>query len=463
MTCLGIKVDSKFSGNSSEAEMKDLGADVKMTAKRRIRRHLPVAKGPHTVGVVDIMCERGENGIFFRLYYPTTRTDIYTRDRQWPLWLPHKKYALGYVHFLQWNPAIFGKIFNWLGGDVYVPALWQALLLKSNTPYPVLVFSHGLGGNRTSNTSFCVELASRGFVVAAIEHRDGSASMTLCLKNNNHSTIRACSDYNNETNDGHINKKSEHGHQNQHQNHHHCSHHKLSEGHHCNYFKEEWKWFEHVDKWDDFDYRNGQMYKRAEECRHVLDLLTEMNAGATLHNTLGIAFDTKQFKNQLDLKKVCVAGHSFGGATCLATCSTDSRFQVGVVLDGWMHPVDDKIFSSLKQPILMINMESFQWPVNIKQMMRLLEAGGDADRNMITVRGTCHQSVTDFQFLCNKAMGRFMNVRYKLDPYLCLEMTCKATMGFLTKHLNLESIPNYQEILSGEHDLIISGTNVKWT
>lgn len=77
MTCLGIKVDSKFSGNSSEAEMKDLGADVKMTAKRRIRRHLPVAKGPHTVGVVDIMCERGENGIFFRLYYPTTRTDIY--------------------------------------------------------------------------------------------------------------------------------------------------------------------------------------------------------------------------------------------------------------------------------------------------------------------------------------------------------------------------------------------------
>lgn len=38
------------------------------------------------------------------------------------------------------------------------------------------------------------------------------------------------------------------------------------------------------------------MYKRAEECRHVLDLLTEMNAGATLHNTLGIAFDTKQFK-----------------------------------------------------------------------------------------------------------------------------------------------------------------------
>lgn len=83
--------------------------------------------------------------------------------------------------------------------------------------------------------------------------------MTLCLKNNNHSTIRACSDYNNETNDGHINKKSEHGHQNQHQNHHHCSHHKLSEGHHCNYFKEEWKWFEHVDKWDDFDYRNGQV------------------------------------------------------------------------------------------------------------------------------------------------------------------------------------------------------------
>ena len=50
-------------------------------------------------------------------------------------------------------------------------------------------------------------------------------------------------------------------------------------------------------------------------------------------------------------------------------------------------------------------------------------------------RGTCHQSVTDFQFLCNLAVGRLMEVRYKLDPHSCMDLSCRATLGFLWKHL----------------------------
>ena len=56
-------------------------------------------------------------------------------------------------------------------GDVYVPALWQAVPLQSSTPYPVIIFSHGIGGNRTTYTTMCLELASQGFVVVALEHR----------------------------------------------------------------------------------------------------------------------------------------------------------------------------------------------------------------------------------------------------------------------------------------------------
>ena len=41
---------------------------------------------------------------------------------------------------------------------------------NQNGPYPLVIFSHGLGGNRTQNTIIIEELASHGYVVIAIEH-----------------------------------------------------------------------------------------------------------------------------------------------------------------------------------------------------------------------------------------------------------------------------------------------------
>ena len=56
-------------------------------------------------------------------------------------------------------------------GDVHVPVLWQAPLLKGDNKFPVVIVTHGIGGNRTTLSAYCYELASNGFVVAAVEHR----------------------------------------------------------------------------------------------------------------------------------------------------------------------------------------------------------------------------------------------------------------------------------------------------
>jgi len=42
-----------------------------------VRKHLPPGSGPHSVGCVDVMDDDGDDGTFFRLFYPTEKTDIY--------------------------------------------------------------------------------------------------------------------------------------------------------------------------------------------------------------------------------------------------------------------------------------------------------------------------------------------------------------------------------------------------
>lgn len=48
--------------------------------------------------------------------------------------------------------------------------------------WPVIVFSHGMASGRTSYTHLMGELASRGYIVVAVEHRDGSGTGSFVLE-----------------------------------------------------------------------------------------------------------------------------------------------------------------------------------------------------------------------------------------------------------------------------------------
>jgi platelet-activating factor acetylhydrolase len=57
--------------------------------------------------------------------------------------------------------------------DMHIPAVWAAEPVQGNElpRMPVIVLTHGLGACRFFYSTLCLQLASFGYFVAAVEHR----------------------------------------------------------------------------------------------------------------------------------------------------------------------------------------------------------------------------------------------------------------------------------------------------
>jgi platelet-activating factor acetylhydrolase len=210
-----------------------------------LRDHLPFpqstlapSSGPYSVSSMDIevpaehprpISDITRNGrhvlqletVLFTLYYPaafgTGQGPDPSGSKHWSreTWLPRprRETARGYARFANipdWSAiAVFGatsmltKLRGFRNGSLATH--WPpdgnskrngyTIKNKHGPPppghgpepvFPLLLFSHGLGGTRTAYSSLCSEFASYGFVVCAVEHRDGSGPRTFvnhCKRN----------------------------------------------------------------------------------------------------------------------------------------------------------------------------------------------------------------------------------------------------------------------------------------
>lgn len=269
-------------------------------------------------------------------------------------------------------------------------------------------------------------MASQGFIVVSVEHRDQSASATYYFR-----------------------EKSESERAND----------KTSASAQDNLVKE-WIYYRALQHGEsEFPLRNKQVKQRADECILALDKLTEINSGRAVQNVLQTKFDWTTLENSMDLCRIAAMGHSFGGATVVEALCKEVKFKCGIALDAWMFPLDDEIFPRVKQPIFFINSEKFQWAGNISRMKKLDSAV--IQRKMITIRGTVHQSFPDFTFLTGNWIGKLMKLKGEIDPQIAIDLSNKATLAFLQRHLGLEKDFNqWDPLIDGQDENLIPGTNV---
>uniref|UniRef100_A0A3Q0S787 Platelet-activating factor acetylhydrolase n=1 Tax=Amphilophus citrinellus TaxID=61819 RepID=A0A3Q0S787_AMPCI len=366
---------------------------------------IPPAKGPNPVGCTDFMMDHTAQGTFFRLYYPCQETE----GAEKPDWVPCREYFNGLADFMKINRTFSERIFNYLFANkvcvIFIHLfvhLWRILY---------------------------VSILVHGFYFFSLSHRDQSASATYYF----------CEKPESERSKENLSKSSG-----------------ATQGN----LVKQWMYYRALRHGEsEFPLRNKQVKQRADECILALDKLTEINSGITVQNVLQTQFDWSTLKNSMDLCRIAVMGHSFGGATVIEALCKEVKFKCGVALDSWMFPLDDEIFPRVKQPIFFINSEKFQWAGNISRMKKLDSAV--IQRKMITIRGTVHQSFPDFTFLTSNWIGKLMKLKGEIDPEIAIDLSNKATLAFLQRHLGLEKNFNqWDPLIDGEDENLIPGTNV---
>ena len=173
-------------------------------------RSFPTYNGPYHVGSLDLEIpttelESTHSGpdpdiatVAFRVFYPCATGEKKKRPVRW-LCDPQRTSFSAYARFLGAGPALADTI-SYLTPHLYyiaIPVQRNAAMLKPETPsgrWPVVVFSHGLGGCRNTYSHLLGSLASHGMVVFATEHRDASAPISFirATKNTGPRTIRYC-------------------------------------------------------------------------------------------------------------------------------------------------------------------------------------------------------------------------------------------------------------------------------
>ncbi|GAM85512.1 hypothetical protein ANO11243_035190 [Dothideomycetidae sp. 11243] len=168
---------------------------------------LPSYTGPYGVGVIDLEVPVSQPGettliryasgeaafdlqtVLAAIYYPTNPSPDAQTPTEGHFWLDIPLAATTYTRFLGTNSALLqsllSRLLTSLVGTIRIPAQIDAPFLAppdEHRKWPVVILSHGAASGRTSYSHLCGEVAARGHVVVAIEHRDGSGGGSVVLR-----------------------------------------------------------------------------------------------------------------------------------------------------------------------------------------------------------------------------------------------------------------------------------------
>ncbi|KZF22083.1 hypothetical protein L228DRAFT_239099 [Xylona heveae TC161] len=449
---------------------------------------LPRTSGPYSVGTMDmeIPVEKPRSvshitrnnhhlleleTVLLTIYYPSEFGSGTGPDpagyKNWSraLWLqrPRRKSAKGYARFAglpRWpttlwflSTAWFTKLVAFRNAplaahwppDLNVRAVGAEVKNLEGEPppgeegkpprLPLLIFSHGLGGTRTNYSSLCSEFASYGFVVCAIEHRDGSGPRSFVNHPPNTEASREAMESNG--NVDHPPEEKERDYDN------------------VDYIfpKDNPNDTDPTGKGEvDHELRAAQIEMRLaeiEEAYRVMCLICNGQGQLVAQKNLRRAnridassrgldgVDWASWTGRFHVDKVTMVGHSFGAATTVEVLRHPDRFDFvsqGIIYDIWgvvLKPSNAE--HRICAPLLGINSEAFMyWPENFKSVLSIFKEAKSENPLcwLLTVRGSVHHAQSDFAVLYPRLSSLFLKMT--INPLRALDLTVNASLEFLS-------------------------------
>jgi platelet-activating factor acetylhydrolase len=285
--------------------------------------------------------------VLARIYYPTAASvkeaaqePKTEEDNSFGTWIPSSHYFPGYGYFIRLPTLVSSGIGRLLAGNVRIWAK-EGLPLVSveesgKEKLPVAIFSHGIAGIRTTYSTLCCEMASRGIIVVALEHRDGSASMTIDQKGKVFPYQAGPSGLNLPL--------------------------------------------------IDYDYRAAQLRYRNREMLSTVKFIESIDRTGDFNSIVVTSSSLPQilgqFKERILLERLILTGHSFGASTCLMAAQEIKQVSTCVAWDPWMFPMPKPALAVNRTDIdtLLIINEKFTLSENDAAIQNYINAFRNTER-----------------------------------------------------------------------------------
>ena len=358
---------------------------------------IPVFTLPNPSGLYDVGTETFHWVDSTRLEWFTDESPNDVREIIVQVWYPAYKNAemnpepyLDFIDLRAKTLAGAGAISEFFPrhlNHIYTNSFKNIPIIKSDQLMPVVVFSHGITGTRHLHQAMYEFLVSRGFIVIAPDH-SFDANLTIFP-------------------DGHL-----------------ADYRSDITGH-----------------TDSVNVRTMQMNTRVADISFILDQLVKIQSGKI----------DAQINAKIDLERIAVGGHSYGGSTATVVSQRDDRIKACFVLDSWISPIpQETIDDGIHIPFLFMGRPTWEgsdYPGNYPRLDNLMAHSSNPKYRLI-IKGTKHLDYSDIP-LFSPIIGYVLDVGSN-PADLTVSLINELVHGFLVKHLLAESDHSFDDSINNE-------------